>query len=153
MALGLGHSRESSALSVLSRAYRFETDASVRLAIVRALSIRPEPARERALALARNLDSSSSVREAATLGLAHAATATEQPGPDSLWLELVPAEGAAPKASVATVHGALVSTASGLSLPAFADPDGVLLLPALPSGPFELRLAAQARTDNAENRP
>ena len=70
VALGLGHSSESSALGVLSRAYRFETDAGVRLAIVRALAVRHEPARERTLRLARDLDGSRSVREAAALALA-----------------------------------------------------------------------------------
>jgi hypothetical protein len=153
VALGLGQSRESSALGVLSGAYRFETDASVRLAIVRALAIRSEPARTRTLRLARDLDGSPSVRQAATLALAFAPPVADPPGPDSLWLELRSAEGAVPEASGTRVRGALIVTAGGLSLPAFADPDGVLLLPALPSGPFELRLAAEARTDNAENRP
>lgn len=153
VALGLGHSSESSALGVLTRAYRFETDASVRLAIVRALATRKEPARERSLRLARDLDGSLAVRQAAALGLASVAPAPESSGPETLWLELglPPAAGAA--ASAGSVRGALVVTASGVALPAFADPDGVLLLPALPSGPFELRLATAARTDNAEKRP
>ena len=153
VALGLGQSRESSALGVLSSAYRFETDAGVRLAIVRALAARPEAARERTLRLARNLDGSRAVREAATLGLSGAVPAANSAGPDSLWLAFSPASGAAPEASGTSLRAALVITASGLSLPAFADPDGVLLLPALPSGPFELRLAAEARTDNARHRP
>ncbi|MEI9949148.1 MAG: HEAT repeat domain-containing protein [Pseudomonadota bacterium] len=153
VALGLGQSSESSALGLLSRAYRFETDAGVRLAIVRALAMRSEPARERTLRLARDLDGSPSVRQAASLALAGATPAADPPGQGSLWLELRSADDAAPDASGSTVRGALIVTGSGLSLPAFADPDGVLLLPALPSGPFELRLAAEARTDNAENRP
>ncbi|HEY0469685.1 MAG TPA: HEAT repeat domain-containing protein [Polyangiaceae bacterium] len=153
VALGLGHSSESSALGILSDAYRFETDAGVRLAIVRALAIRPEPVRERTLRLARNLDASRSVREAALLALSGAAPAPHLPGPESVWLELRSAGAAAPEAGGTVVRGALLVTPSGLALPAFADPDGVLLLPALESGPFELRLAAEARTDNAENRP
>ena len=155
VALGLGHSRESSALGLLSRAYRFETDPAVRLAIVRALAMRREPARERTLRLARDLDGSPSVRQAAALALAGAAPAADLPGPESVWLELssAPDTAAAAGANQAGVRGALIVSASGLSLPAFADPDGVLLLPALASGPFELRLAAEARTDNAEKRP
>jgi len=153
VALGLGHSSESSAVGLLSRAYRFETDAGVRLSIVRALAVRREPARERTLRLARDLDGARSVREAAALALASAIPAADPPGPESVWLELSSAESAAPEVGGATVRGALVVTAGGLALPTFADPDGVLLLPALPSGPFELRLAAEARTDNAENRP
>jgi hypothetical protein len=105
------------------------------------------------LRLARDLDGAPSVRQAATLALTGAIPAADLSGPESVWLELRSAEGAAPDASGATVRGALVVMASGVSLPAFADPDGVLLLPALESGPFELRLAAEARTDNAENRP
>ncbi len=153
VALGLGRSSESSALGVLTRAYRFETEASVRLAIVRALTMRTEPARERSLRLARDLDGSSAVRQAAALGLASASPAPEAPGPDSLWLELGSLEAAGAAAGAAIVRGALVVTAGGVALPAFADPDGVLLLPALPSGAFELRLATAARTDNAEKRP
>jgi len=153
VALGLGRSSESSALGVLTRAYRFETDPSVRLAIVRALATRAEPARERSLRLARDLDGSPAVRQAAALGLASATPAPELPGPESLWLELGSLETGGAASSSASVRGALVVTASGVALPAFADPDGVLLLLALPSGPFELRLATAARTDNAEKRP
>jgi hypothetical protein len=153
VALGLGQSHESSALGVLSDAYRFETDAGVRLAIVRALAMRPEAARERTLRLARNLDAARAVREAAMLGLTGAVPEQNPAGPESLWLEFSPSDGAAKEASGATIRGALVVTPGGLSLPAFADPDGVLLLPALPSGPFELRLAAEARTDDAQDRP
>jgi len=153
VALGLGHSSESNALGVLEGAYRFETDASVRLAIVHALADRREPARARTLDLAKNLDGSASVREAAGLALAGVTPTAEPAGPQSLWLELAPAEGRASDASGSSLAGALVVVASGLALPAFADPDGVLLFPALPVGPFELRLAAPTRNDNARSRP
>jgi len=155
VALGLGLSSESSALGVLTRAYRFETDANVRLAIVRALSVRREPARERTLRLARDLDGSLSVRQAAALALASATPAPDARGADSLWLELssTKAVDATAKARQAPIRGALIVSAGGLAIPAFADPDGVLLLPALPDGPFELRLAPGSITDNAEPRP
>jgi hypothetical protein len=147
VALGLGQSQDSSALGILERAYRFETDAGVRLAIVHALAARREPARLRALALARALDGSAEVREAAALALTGAQPNSDAAGPQTAWLDfsLEPddALGAAP------VLGALVITSGGLALPVFADPDGVLLLPALPAGPFELRLAAPTRTDDA----
>jgi len=123
-----------------------------KLCLVRALAARPEAARERTLRLARNLDAARAVREAATLALSGAVPANEA-GPESVWLAFGPAEELAQQASGTRISGALVVTASGLALPAFADPDGVLLLPALPRGPFELRLAAEARTDNAEGRP
>jgi HEAT repeat protein len=147
VALGLGKSEDSSALGMLEHAYRFETDAAVRLAIVHALAARREPARLRPLGLARTLDGSAKVREAAALALAGARPNNDDHGPQTAWLDFwfEPDEalGAAP------VLGALVITAGGLALPAFADPDGVLLLPALPAGPVELRLAAPARTDDA----
>jgi hypothetical protein len=144
-ALGLGRSEEASALGVLERAYRFETDDAVRLAIVHALAQRPEPAKKRALALARTLDAASAVREAAALALTSAEPAREPSGNANAWLELSLAPGA-PK----SLRGAaLVIAANGLALPAFADPDGVLLLPALPAGPFSLRLAAEPGTEDA----
>ena len=147
VALGLGQSEDSSALGVLERAYRFETDAEVRLAIVHALAARREPARQRPLGLARMLDGSAKVREAAALALAGAEPNNDGSGPQTAWLdfsiEADEAVGSAP------VLAALVITSGGLALPAFADPDGVLLLPALPAGPIELRLAAPTRTDDA----
>jgi HEAT repeat protein len=153
VALGLGHSGDSSALGLLAHAYRFETDASVRLAIVRALAVRVEPAREKTLRLARDLDASAAVRQAAALALAQVVPSDDPRGPESLWLELAAKQGLPAEPSGSALRGALVIVQGGLALPAFADPDGVLLLPALPSGPFELRLAAQARTDNAQKRP
>ena len=146
-ALGLGKSEDGSALGVLERAYRFETDEKVRLAIVHALAARREPARKRALTLARTLDSSAAVREAAALALTGAEPASDAPGPQTAWLELSLGDAAEPGAAPAL--GALIISATGLAVPAFADPDGVLLVPALPTGPFELRLAAPARTDDA----
>jgi HEAT repeat protein len=147
VALGLGQSEDSSALGMLEHAYRFETDSGVRLAIVHALAARREPARLRPLSLARALDGSAKVRQAAALALTGAQPNHEGAGPQTAWLdfshETDEALGDAP------ALGALLITAAGLALPAFADPDGVLLLPALPAGPVELRLAAPTRTDDA----
>jgi HEAT repeats len=148
-ALGLGESHEGSALGVLERAYRFETDDTVRLAIMLALAARREPARLRVLTAARNLDAASAVRQAAALALTGAKPARDATGPTSAWLELQLALPDASAPSSAVTCGAMLFTASGLALPAFADPDGVLLVPALPSGSFELRLAAPTRTDDA----
>jgi HEAT repeat protein len=142
-ALGLGQSEESSALGVLERAYRFETDDDVRLAIVQALALRHEPARRRPLELARTLDGSRAVRSAAALALAGAAPVRQPSGAASAWLDF-----AASGQSTGTA-AALVIAANGLAVPAFADPDGVLLLPALPAGPLSWRLAAPTRTDDA----
>jgi hypothetical protein len=147
VALGLGQSEDGSALGILEHAYRFETDAEVRLAIVHALAARREPARLRLLSLARALDGSAKVREAAALGLTGARPSLDDAGPQTAWLDF--SHEADQTLGAAPVLGALVITAGGLALPAFADPDGVLLLPALPAGPIELRLAAPTRTDDA----
>ncbi len=143
-ALGLGQSEDPSALGLLENAYRFETDARVRLALVHALALRPEPAKHRVLALARSLDAAPAVRSAAALALGHAVPALGS-GTQSAWLDLRAPNGGPPENAV----GALVIDADGLALPALPDPDGVLLLPALPAGEFSLRLAAEAGTNNA----
>jgi HEAT repeat protein len=147
VALGLAQSKDASALGVLERAYRFEADPTVRLAIVRALSARPEAARRRVLDMARWLDGAAEVREAAALAVTGAQPEPVAAGQQTAWLELRLAAGA--DATGSFTRGAAIVTANGLALPAVADPDGVLLLPALPTGPFELRLAAPTRTDNA----
>jgi hypothetical protein len=114
---------------------------------VLALGARHEPARRRLLAMAHALDSAAAVRQAAAVALAGATADRDASGPDSAWLEL---HLAAPDPSGDPLsRGVLLLTASGLALPAFADPDGVLLLFGLPRGSFELRLAAPTRTDDA----
>ena len=152
-ALGLGQSREGSALGLLERAYRFETDDSVRLAIVLALAARPEPARLRVLRSARALDAARAVREAAALALSGATPERDgERGPQTAWLELRTSEPDPPgldPANARIARGALLITATGLAIPAFADADGVLVLPGLASGSFELRLAAPTRTDES----
>ncbi len=146
-ALGLGQSQDGSALGLLELAYRFEVDESVRLSIVRAIAARREQARTRALILASTLDGAPAVREAARLGLAGVEVRAAGPGPETAWLEFLRTEAAPP--GIFSTSGALVITSDGLAVPAFADADGNLLLPALESGPFTLRLAAGARNDDA----
>lgn len=142
-ALGLGQSEQGSALGVLERAYRFERDEQVRLAIVQALAARPEGARRRVLGMAQLLDRSAAVREAAAVARA----SSQQFGHQSAWLEL--ARSSDPTLASQGALGAILVSAEGLALPVFADDDGVLLVPGLPTGPFELRLAAPPRSDNA----
>ena len=149
VALGLGQSEESSALGVLERAYRFETSDDVRLSIVRALAARPEPTRWRTLDLARTLDGSRAVRSAAALALALGRPASGPGGSQSVWLDFSVAGGSSRVEASAGIAAALLTTSGGLGVPAFADPDGVLLLPALPTGPVSVRLAAPTRTDDA----
>ncbi len=72
-----GDSHDGSALGVLERAYRFETDETVRLAIVLALGARREPARLRVLRTASALDAARAVRQAAALALTGATAARD----------------------------------------------------------------------------
>ena len=141
-ALGLGLSADGSALGLLERAYHFETDARVRLAIVNALGLRHEPARARVLHLARTLDASAKVREASALALAGARPSLAETGPQTAWLDFDVLDHG-------TTAATLLITESGLAVPFFADPDGILLVPGLATGAFELRLAAPTRTDDA----
>jgi len=139
VALGLARDREPSAVTLLTSAYRFEEDAGVRRAVVRALSQRAEVQRLATLTLARDLDPDEDVR-----GLARAALEGRDLEP-----RLRPARGVEPRRSVAWItvrsteprvvkegsaHVARVVRADGLAVPVVADPDGALLVPGLPPG-------------------
>ncbi|MFT3774558.1 MAG: HEAT repeat domain-containing protein [Minicystis sp.] len=146
VALGLARDPEPSAVTLLTNAYRFEEDATVRRAVVRALSKRTEAQRIATLELARDLDPDEDVRALARAAL------------DGRDLEpaLRPARGIEPRRSVAWIavrstepraakdappRAARLVRADGLAVPALADPDGVLLVPGLPPGPASLLLA------------
>jgi hypothetical protein len=139
VALGLGRDPEPNSVSLLTAAYKFEDDPSVRRAIIRGLSLRTEVQRESTLALARDLDPDDAVR-----GLARAALAGR-----TLDLGIRPALGLEPRRSVAwiavegehdTPRAARIVRADGLALPVVADPDGVLLIPGLVPGAASLQL-------------
>ena len=146
VALGLGRDPEASAVSLLTSAYRFEEDAGVRRAIMRALSRRTEVQRMATLSTARDLDPDEEVR-----WLARAALDGRDLDPS-----LRPALGVEPRRSVAWVaiqsnqgpaadkdlvpRTARLTRADGLVVPAVADPDGALLVPGLPAGPASLLL-------------
>ncbi|HEY2408004.1 MAG TPA: HEAT repeat domain-containing protein, partial [Polyangiaceae bacterium] len=140
--LGLGQSEDPTALGLLAGAYRFESDETVRLAIVRALSQRPERARRRTLELAAELDASPPVRQAARLALTGQKLGAFVTGRASAWLDFG-RDGSAGSAL------ALVAGPDGLALPAVADPDGVLIETGLEIGPFTLRVAPPAPNDKA----
>src|SRR5262249_61408182 len=70
IALGLARDPEPSAVSLLTSAYRFEDDAGVRRAIMRALSRRPEVQRMATLIEARDLDPAADVRALGRAALA-----------------------------------------------------------------------------------
>lgn len=68
-ARGLGASLRPDVSARLGRAYAFEVDPKVRLAIVEALAERREPRRQRTLELAASLDGDAAVRKAARRAL------------------------------------------------------------------------------------
>lgn len=142
VAAGLGLSPEGDATGILASAYRFETDAGARRAIVRALSLRPrDPSRDRALELSRMLDPDEAVRTLSRDALAGARPSAWPSGDQVVWAR-VPGGGAGPDAGQAVIR------AGGLAIPVAPDPDGVVLAAGLPRGPFELRVAPARGTVN-----
>ncbi|MBK8251568.1 MAG: HEAT repeat domain-containing protein [Polyangiaceae bacterium] len=137
VALGLGKDPEHDAVSLLVEAYRFEDDASVRGAIIRALSQRTEKQRIETLEIARSLDPDDSVR-----GLARAALAGRSLMPTATlaqavaWVTIMDNEAGT---SAPPRSGRLVRS-DGVAVPFVADPDGVLFLPGLSHQKFNLQL-------------
>lgn len=139
VALGLGESKEPSAVGLLGEMYRFEQDADVRHAVVVALSRRTDRTRQATLRLAAELDGDERARSAARLALRGTRLSALPRGRSTLWLSLVDGgakSGAPPEARI--------GTSSGASLPVVADPDGAIVMTGLPEGPLTLRLAADA---------
>ncbi|HEX4341080.1 MAG TPA: HEAT repeat domain-containing protein [Polyangiaceae bacterium] len=147
VALGLGASKERDAAGRLEAGYRLEPDPVVRLAIVRALSVRSEPSSARVLGLAAAFDPDADVRAAASrfTGPAPAASPTAETA--VAWIPVVNAsdDGPAPATVAVEVPG-------GLALPAATAPDGVVLLSGLPEGPVFVRVAPARERDNASER-
>jgi hypothetical protein len=146
VALGLGASSEPDAGGRLEASYRLETDASVRVAIVRALSARNEPARRRLLARARALDPDPDVRAAATAATANASRAAVV-GRAIAWIPVV--ESGSDRPIAATVA---VEAPGGLVLPAAVPEDGLVVLSGLPPGPIVLRVAPEHHRDKSSGR-
>ncbi len=126
VALGLGESPEPAAAARLEHAYRFEAEASVRLAIVRALSLRSEPPRARVLGLASALDPDDEVRAAAESALRGARhVSVFEAGNYASWLALVTSNAEDEHALRARVVEHVGR--SGLAIPTLSSPDGVAL--------------------------
>lgn len=140
-ALGLGASEDPSALRLLEKAYAFEVQPSVRHAVVLGLGARPEAVRRRTLELAARLDPDAAVRHAAALALSGVRPSPFTPGVGTLWIVLGGPETPGHKAAKVRVPG-------GLSLPALADPEGVVALAGLPAGSIALRLARDGAGGN-----
>jgi hypothetical protein len=145
VALGLSDNRDPAVVGLLSRRFKFETDASVRYAMVVALSRRSETSRRVTLREAADLDGDTRVRQAARRALSGSRLPALPRGTGTLWLSLV-----ASQKGGAVSQEAMIGMPSGLSLPVVADPDGAVTLSRLPSGPLSLRLAARATEDKAQ---
>lgn len=143
VALGLGRDREPDAVSLLTNAYRFEDDAAVRRAIVRALSCRTEVQRQATLALARALDPDEDVRALARAALAGRILDPKgilQGEPSAVaWLLLAPSDSREAPSSIR--RAGRLTRADGVTVPMVADVDGALVVPGVPFGPAALALA------------
>ncbi|MDC0678597.1 HEAT repeat domain-containing protein [Sorangium atrum] len=147
VALGLGSDPMPDSVSLLARAYRFEDDPAVRRAIVRGLSRRAEVQRRRVLVAARDLDPDEGVRALARAALSGVdARALDRPrsalATGVVWVAIVPNDRSASMS--ASSRPARLVRPDGLAVPVVADPDGVLLVPAVPPGASAVLLAPAA---------
>ncbi|WP_437965471.1 HEAT repeat domain-containing protein [Sorangium sp. So ce260] len=152
VALGLGSDPMPDSVSLLARAYRFEDDPAVRRAIVRGLSRRTEVQRRRVLLAARDLDPDEGVRALARAALSGAGSPALDPPRSALatgvvWIAIVPNDRSA--AASASSRAARLVRPDGLAIPVVADPDGVLLVPAVPPGVSSVLLAPAAPPGDA----
>ncbi|MEP7120420.1 MAG: HEAT repeat domain-containing protein [Byssovorax sp.] len=145
-ALGLGRDPEASAVSLLTSAYRFEDDASVRRAIVRALSRRSEVQRTATLITARDLDPDDEVRALARSAIdgrdldpAAQAGSSIEAARRIAWIVVTPNDGQ----PLSAARSARLTRSDGLAIPVVTDPDGVLLIPGLPPGVGSLQLTPE----------
>jgi hypothetical protein len=156
-ALALSDSPEPDSASRLARAWQYETEPSVRRAIVAALSRRSEPQRIAPLRMAARLDPDTIVRETARGALGPGAKAPGDPGgfypgrcPSCRYvafIDVVRSE-IGSRSEIGGRTGLLV-TSSGIALPMVTDPDGALIAPGLPPGASSFRLASAPPEDNA----
>ena len=139
VALGLGKDPEKDAVTLLVNAYRFEDDASVRAAIVRALSERKESQRTATLETARALDPDDGVRALARAALTGRALApSNSVGQAVAWIAIQ--DNDAQASAPALPRSGRVVRSDGVAVPFVADPDGVLLVPGLVHQKFNLQL-------------
>jgi len=149
-ARGLAASRLPDAAGRLAGAYAYETDPSVRLALVSALAARTgdttSPSRQRTLELAATLDPDGPTRQAARRGLlavagrpqAEGLRSARTSGFEAAWLRVVPAT--AQKAGTEPYVATLVRS-DGVATPIVFDDDGFAIVGGLPPGEARLVLA------------
>jgi len=139
VARGLGESRRASAIGLLARSYEFESDETVRHALVRGLSQRRGLTVRRALELAAKLDPSPRVRAAARLGLGGVELGDPPRGSEFFWAELRSNVDSTMEPGPGRGASGLLHVAPGLALPVFADPAGILLVAGVSVHPLALR--------------
>ena len=150
-ARGLGYASLPDASGRLAAAYAYETDATVRRAIVAALAARLQdasaPARRATLETAAALDPDGPTRQAARLGGARGANGERRDGSasplgaalttEAAWLRITLDSGAAP----GEVYVGSLVRADGLAVPVAFDDDGYAIIPGVPPGEARLVLA------------
>ena len=141
-ARGLAFGALADASGRLANAYAYETDVTVRRAIVASLVARTHdataPARRSTLEVAAQLDPDGPTRQTARLGLAGAAVplaaaATQE----TAWLRITLDNGAPP----GEVFVGSVVRSDGVAVPMAFDDDGFAIVPGLPPGEIRLVLA------------
>jgi hypothetical protein len=141
VARGLAPSRAPDATGRLCGAYTWEADKTVRRAIIAALSVRSaSPERQRVLELAARLDPDRQTRATAATALSPRSVdgrANAAQVPEIAWIRLV----AAPGATRPPDSAALLARSDGLAVPIVFDDDGYALVPGVPPGEAQLRLA------------
>jgi cellulose synthase operon protein C len=141
-ARGLAHATLPDASGRLASAYAYETDVTVRRAIVGALSARVNdataPARRSTLDTAMQLDPDGPTRQAARVGQGGSPSPLGPPiAVEAAWLRIT-LEGNAPPGEVYV--GSLVRS-DGVAVPIAFDEDGYAIVPGLPPGEARLVLA------------
>jgi hypothetical protein len=149
---GLAMSDAPDATGRFSDGYEFETDAGVRRAAIAGLAARPadapSPSRKRTLELAASLDPDGPTRWMADRALRALRTAAPARLSEVAWIRLVPAEGTTlpPDAT-----GLLVRS-DGEARPIAFDDDGYAVVPGMPPGDAQLRLAPALPSYSASTR-
>jgi hypothetical protein len=154
-ARGLGMSPLPDASGRLATAYAYETDASVRRAIVAALKERTmdasSPSRKATLEMAARLDPDGPTRQAAQRALKHGPSADHEGPPTAgevAWLRIANGNGTRPD----SVYVGAVVRGDGFAVPIAFDSDGFAIVSGLLPGDSRLVLATRLPSGEGEVR-
>jgi HEAT repeat protein len=136
IAIGLGSSPQSSAASLLTRAYAFEPDPFVRRAIVLGLATRQSTIGRVWLDRAARLDPDPLARSLARHGPRNPSAGQ---GDQMLWLRLSTSQAPTPGA-----YPVRLTLPNGSSTVVVTAPDGQALVPGMPPGPVRIRVDGAA---------